>query len=276
MKRFFYIICTSFLSILCIFLFVSCESHEGKTEDQPNDIVFDSCFSLNENEVYTEVNNNVSIFSFNGKIQTNNDCTFTIFSDIQGLIEIPTNTIELSVGNNYCYLLLKTINNQKSLYTICIRRLPIYTVTLYNYENGRASEVFETLQVQEGTNLNLSTKNPTRYGYHFVGWDCGNETKITSDKDIFGLWEGNKHTVYVDNNGETIQYTAIYGEYLKIPVPEKPNDIPNHYIFQGFFNNNNEFVFSRSGEFFYNSPTGYAMPFSFDKDIYVYARWGNG
>lgn len=264
-----------FLSILfCSTLLIGCNKNTQK------DIVFDSIFAVSENDVYAEVDNNVNYFSFNGKIATNNDYSYSIYKDKEGLTEIPTNTIDLSIGNNICYLLLKNSNNKKTLYTICIRRLPMYSVTLYKYyyqtDIGLASEIYQTIQVQEGKILNMSTYTPTRNGYHFVGWDCGNTIKIVENTNIVGLWEGNKHIVYVNISGNIVQYNSIYGEYLTIPIPEKPDNIPSYYNFWGFFDsNNNEHVFNRNGEFFYNSPTGGKMRFSFDKDIYVYARWGN-
>ena len=40
---------------------------------------------------------NVNYFSFNGKIKTNNDYSYSIYKDKEGLTEIPTNTILLSI-----------------------------------------------------------------------------------------------------------------------------------------------------------------------------------
>ncbi len=255
------------------------------------DLVFDNCFFIENNNIYTEVANEVEFFDFNNKIRLNNNYGYSIFKDREGLNKISTNVIDLTIGDNINYLLIEDSNQNKTLYTLNIRRLPIHTVSLYYYDSYESSyysthyeernyivekKFYKSIQVQERDRIDLSKEKIEREGYSFLGWDYDN-SEILEDTAIHGLWKANNYTVTVINGSETIKYTAIYGEYLKIEIPQKPMDFNDNYSFQGCSYANEykkEYYYFDSAGRFVSSADWQPIRFTVTKDITVTARWG--
>lgn len=195
-----------FYVLFLIMLFVSCSfALVGCSKNGQPDISFAQGITLSADSIYTEVDNDVDTFTFNGKVNTKSGFSFSIYKDKEGLKEIPTNTLDLNIGDNIYYLLLKDNNDNKKLYNINVRRLPMYTISLYindEYKDSigtRPKELYKTLSVQENSKLNLSNEKPTRTGYDFASWNYSVNEIVTGNKDIFAEWEAHRHFVYVDS-----------------------------------------------------------------------------
>ena len=96
-----------------------------------------------------------------------------------------------------------------------------------------------------GTALTLSTMQPTRSGYTFLGWaesrsataaqyQPGGQFTKESDTTLYAVWRANTYTVYFDPEGGTVSienilvtYDDTYGE---LPTPQKAG-----YIFDGWY-----------------------------------------
>ena len=276
-----------FVSLLMCFLavFTACK-HE-----QSNFIIFDNCFSIENKNIYTEVANEVEFFDFNNKIRLSDNYKYSIFKDREGLDKVLTNVINLSIGDNLNYLLIEDSDQNKTLYTINIRRLPMHTVSLYYYDSYETSywpsrheekyytiekKFYKSIQVQERDEINLSTEKIEREGYTFLGWDYNN-TEILEDTAIFGMWKANTYTVTVINGSETIKHTATYGEYLQIDIPQKPAGIENDYSFKGCsYQNkyNKEYYYFDSNGRFVSDADWQPIRFTLTKDITVTVKWG--
>lgn len=259
--------------------------------DNSNGFTFDEIFVVNNKNLYVEVNNSIDSFDFNNKIIVNNDYSYTLYKDKEGLFEVSTNVIDLSVGDNVNYLLIRDSKQNKTLYTVNVRRLPIYTVSLYYYDDYESSywpthheektyivekKFYKSIQVQERDKVNLSNERPNREGYNFLCWDYNN-TEILGDTSIYGLWEGKKYTVTVINGSETIKHTATYGEYLRIDIPQKPIGVDKNYSFKGcsFANESKrEYYYIDSSGRFVSSADWQPIRFTVTKDITVTAHWG--
>lgn len=254
--------------MLCFFTLAGC--------GEQAEISFVQGITLDGNNIYSEVDNNVDTFTFNGKVNIKSGFSFVIYKDKEGLFEIPTNTLDLDIGDNIYYLLLKDNNDNKTLYTINVRRLPMYTISLYTYSgvvnsNGSYSIVlYKTISVQENSKLNLSNENPTRTGYDFVSWEYNLNEVVTGNKSIYSEWEAHRHIVYVGSK----QYESVYGEYLTLPRPENADDPSSPIIFRGYQNEQEGYYFNSSGQYIGNAAGTHPVRFYVDKDITVSEFWG--
>lgn len=255
------------LIIMTIFL-ISCKNQP------PIEMLTSTYLSIdNKNKlVYGEVDNDVINYSLNDKLDVLTGYSWDLYLDLEGLTKIPTNTFNLNIGDNVRYLLLTNNNqNDKSLYTLIIRRLPQYTI--YFNELG-ATSMLPDLVVQEGDILKKSTiPKLEKIGYTFYDWDCENEIKVMEDMTITAIFTPNKYKVYYDKDDSTKYIWATYDDYCTLPIPIRPAELSELYTFKGYYTENNERYFNTSGKFFYNSPDGKAMKYRFTNDIYVHAVW---
>ena len=87
---------------------------------------------------------------------------------------------------------------------------------------------------------------PTRYGYGFDGWYCG-ETKIengvwniASDVNLTAHWLAGANTVTLNPNGGTVSSTSLavtFDEYYTLPTPTKTG-----YTFLGWYDEDDNLV----------------------------------
>ncbi len=174
------------------------------------------------------IDNSNESFSFNGKIDVPFRNTWKVYSDINATNEITSNVVSLSEGDNTFYLLITNSNNDKKLYTITIRRKPLYTLE-FNSNGGSDIEN----QIVEEEKLATEPNAPTKTGYTFVGWDYDFSNQITEDITINALWAANEYTLNLDTNLSTYQinpanaqfeneestYSVLcnYNQYYRIP-----------------------------------------------------------
>ncbi len=145
-----------------------------------------------------------------------------------------------------------------------------YTVT-YNANGGSGASKEQTKTA--GESLTLSSTEPTRNGYKFLGWatsKTGNVKfesgdKYTDDKNItlYAVWEEIKtYTIKYNANGGTgapSSQTKTHGESIKVSA-QKPTR--SGYEFDGW-------ATSANGNVEYNPSENYTK----DSDITLYAVW---
>lgn len=297
MKKAKHIFLMLFFVLLMILVGCSHNQNNISSEDlndselETKDLILDKCFTVAGNCIYSEVANDVDHFDCNGKILSKNGFQYAIYKDLEGQIKVSTNVIELSAGDNIRYLLTEDTNQNKTLYTLNIRRLPIHTVSLYYYDSYETSywpthdrevkttvekKMYKTIQVQEKESVDLSNEKIDREGYTFLGWDY-DHSAILGDTSIYGTWKANEYTVTVLNGSETLKYTATYGEYLTIDIPQKPAGIDNNYSFKGCSYSNkyhNEYYYFDSTGRFVSGSDYQPIRYTITKDITVTANWG--
>lgn len=102
--------------------------------NENNKIAFKT-LKVTENTAYGKVSNATETFSFIDEIDLVGNAGYTVYTDLQGTKVVPTKTVALEIGDNTFYI-LETCANDSNLYTVTIRRRPIYTVTFMDFENA--------------------------------------------------------------------------------------------------------------------------------------------
>ena len=156
-------------------------------------------FEYIENEIYSiKVNNDIEILNFSDIVEINSQSTWTLNTDIYATNSIPSKIATLHTGDNVYYVLVTAQNNEVKLYTLKIRRLPMYTVTYKDSEG----EILSTLQVQEGDYIQPIEEIPECLYYTFENWSYDFTQPIMSDKDINPQYTPTVYTIsYVLNGG---------------------------------------------------------------------------
>ena len=141
------------------------------------------------NNVYGKVPNSQTTYSFLTEVSTPQNVSYIVSLDIYGIQQVPTKTVPINVGDNVFYI-TETVGNDITLYTVTIRRRPVYTVTF----NTNCSTVVENQLVEE--DFFAIEPNLEKIGYTFLGWNYSFQNPITSDIQITASWSANIDTKY--------------------------------------------------------------------------------
>ena len=182
------------------------------------------------------VSNAIKTFSFLNDITVAKDATYILASDIGCQNTIASKTVALEEGDNTYYLLVTNSDTQK-LYTVTIRRRPIYTVE-FNVNGGIC---IETLYIEE--NNAVEKQETAKIGYTFEGWVLDGETvtfPYTVKENITFNAKYNAITYTIEyhlNNGnnspENVKnYTTEQTIVLNAPTRD-------YYAFNGWYENEN-------------------------------------
>ncbi|MBP5466475.1 MAG: InlB B-repeat-containing protein, partial [Clostridia bacterium] len=160
------------------------------------EIVSANGFAFDGNNGKISVSNDTETYSFINQIQVNAKATWVISTDIYGLQTVATKTIPLNIGDNTVYLLVTSGDgNNINLYTMTVRRRPIYTVS-FNTDGGTS---IASQQVEEDSCATIPT-DTTKKGYTFTGWNYDFNEQITDNTVITAQWIYYTLTASVNNN----------------------------------------------------------------------------
>ncbi len=183
--------------------------------------------SINGANISGKVSNETTSFSFVDEISVADSATYTVSTDINGSHTIRTKTVNLAIGDNTFYILVENGKDIK-LYTVQIRRRPIYTVTF----DSKGGTAVEQQQVEE--NGFAVEPNTTRIGYDFDKWDYDLSKPILKDETITASWSAIKYTITylldggANNSDNPLTYT-IEDEITLLP--------PTKVGYTGIWNN---------------------------------------
>ena len=121
-------------------------------------------------------------FSFREEIVTEGDARYLIARDPKGREKISAREVALTEGDNVFYV-LEYRGEVRRLYTVTVRRQPVYTVTL----DTAGGKPLDALSVKEGELVDAPT--PTREGYRFLSWDRDLSLPVTEDVTLTARWE---------------------------------------------------------------------------------------
>ena len=153
-------------------------------------IVFKT-LTVTGNNAYGKVSNDTEHFSFINEISAFGSAKYIISLDITGSQPVQSKTIDLDFGDNTIYV-IETINDEPTnIYTVTIRRRPIYTVT-FDSNGGTA---VNSISVEEGK-LIPSVPSTSRTGYTFVSWNFDFSQAITENTRITAEWSAHTDTAY--------------------------------------------------------------------------------
>ncbi len=155
-------------------------------------------FEINQENstLYCAVDNNKSILSLNNQFEVPFTNKWGLYYDLNGTREISSKIVNLQIGDNTFYLIVENSANTKKVYTLTIRRKPMYVVTFDT--NGGNSIVNQIVMEDELANL----VTPEREGYIFNSWDFDFTQPITKNITIKASWIAKNLKVnYYANNG---------------------------------------------------------------------------
>lgn len=172
----------------------------------------------NEDEYSVVVLNSVSVFSLNNIVTVNLKSSWVLATDVFANDVIASRTVSLAPGDNTYYVLVTSEDENFKLYTIHIRRRPIFNV-IFNTDGG--TEVVPQ-DVEEG-DLATEPSSISKIGYNFIEWDFDFSIPITSNKTIAAIWEIKTYSVTFNGNGGTLTagnaiQTVDYGSSAIAPV----------------------------------------------------------
>ena len=220
-------------ALLLSVIFIACDNNADtslKSESQNSDAGSRLAFKTLQvvgNDVYGVVSNQTSVFSFLNEIELFGNADYIVSLDISGVVSVNTKTVALEEGDNTFYV-FATVEGSSNLYTVHIRRRPVYTV-IFDTDGGT---VIAPQFVEEG-GCAMHPVATTKTGYTFIEWQHDFSQPITSDITIKAKWAGNTYTVKYDPDGDGVlnNLTVTYGSYFMLETPKKEG-----YTFEGWFN----------------------------------------
>ncbi len=200
-------------------------------------ISFKTLQSTEADCVYGKVSNTTSTFSFLKEIKANSDASYIVCTDIACTVAIPSKTVNLETGDNIFYVLAEC-GNEVVLYTVTIRRRPIYTVTFQT----DGTQVDGQLVEEDGAAV--LPAETVKTGYTFENWTLDGKAvtfpyTVTGDLTFIAVFSANSYTATLDvNRGNPLkksEFTIVYGSPFDFPVPSR-----NGYTFLGWFDGETE------------------------------------
>ena len=162
-----------------------------KVDPSTASIVSAPAFEINGNALSLTLPNATEAYSFLGQITVSAGANWQVSTDMQGLNAIPTKTVPLNPGDNTFYLLVTSANGEGvSLYTVTVRRRPIYTVSF----NANGGDSVAAMRAEEDSTIN--PPKTTRTGYTFAGWDYDFTQPIKGNLTTAAKWTSNTDTSY--------------------------------------------------------------------------------
>lgn len=189
--------------------------------NENNKITFNT-LTVTENNVYGKVSNTTETYSFINEIELVGNAGYTVYTDLQGTNSIPTKTVNLEIGDNTFYI-LETCGNDSNLYTVTIRRKPVYTVSFVTTGENE----IPTQQVEEDSLATKPILNRNGYGWSF---DFNLNNPITQNTTITATETAIFNVDGDSKNGYYISSLTEYGMTLSDLII--PTEIDNKTITQ--------------------------------------------
>ena len=205
---------------------------------------------VSETEYSIKVSNETKTIALNEYIIVNSKSKWALSTDIYGNDTITSKVASLVIGDNTYYILVTADNGSTQLYTLRIRRRPIYNV-IFDTKGGTSVEM---QQVEEDSFATVPTT--TKVGYTFASWNYNFDNPIVDNTIVVASWTANRYKINYDVDGGAIEtnYTnVVYNQTYQLSIPTKRG-----YTFQGWYQGDK---LIENGV--YTTPT----------DINVKARW---
>ena len=174
-------------------------------------------YEIDGTSLFVKVPNSQNYFNFAETIEVAEGASYRVFSDIncKEIDCIPSYAVnDLKVENNTYYFLVSNGNAIPKVYTVTVRRRPMYDVTFNT--NGGTSVAKQVIE----EDFYATEPTTTRAGYDFDGWDYDFNNPITKNTEITASWTAHTDTPYkieyylqnLDNDNYTLIETVTeYG-----------------------------------------------------------------
>ena len=204
------------------------EPTEPSEPSSDTQAVFTTFEKTGEYEYSLKVSNSKETLALESLVSVNELSSWTLSTDEGGTQTIANKTATLTVGDNTYYVLVKAEDNSTQLYTLKIRRKPMYDV-VFDVAGGTS---VNAQQVEEG-GLAVAPET-TREGYDFTAWNYDFTTPITENKTIVASWTVKEYTItYHLNGGQNADNPSVYTiESNQITLV---NPTRSDYTFDGWY-----------------------------------------
>ena len=175
-----------------------------------------------------KVSNGTTRFSFLDEVSVSGNATFEVFYDVECKDPIENKTLQLAIGDNVFYVLEYVGGERRNLYTVTVRRKPMYAVS-FDTAGGTA---IAPQMVEEGAFIAVPD-SPSKSGYFFAGWSRNLTLPVTGDITVKANWTNKSCTVTYNANGGMVDATTVsiaYDQVYMLKVPERLG-----YSFEGWF-----------------------------------------
>ncbi len=148
---------------------------------------------VSENKYFKKVSNDTEIFSLGTLVKVNSKSSWIASYDVSCTKVILSKIVELTAGDNFCYVNVTDENGNMSLYTLNIRRREIYEVSFAD------SDVQSQYIEEDSCAVTPSTANRT--GYTFESWNFDFSTPIVKNTVISAKWNLITYNIEYELNG---------------------------------------------------------------------------
>ena len=218
---------------------------------------FKDFLKTGETNYSISIANNIETLNMSNIVEVSNQSEWVLTTDIQGNNSIASKIATLNIGDNTYYVLVTSSSNDVCLYTLKIRRRPIYTVSFGEYA--------QTQYIEEDGYV-IEPPTPERKGYIFDGWLFNFNTKIVSNTTVEAKWLAKKYNItYHSNYSTSNKNVCETNEILFDSIITLDNNI---FKYSGYILSSWNTKSDGSGKT-YSSTFRYIL----DTDLELYAQW---
>ena len=192
--------------------------------------IFKDFSEISAVEYSTKVANTTTFIDLSDYITVNSESSWALSTDIYGNQTIASKTATLNLGDNIYYIVVTAKSGATQLYTLRIRRRPVFTVS---FDTVGGTSVDD--QIVEEDSL-VQAPVTTKEGYSFVSWNFDFSKPITEDKILMASWTANTYKITFNVNGGEMEKTSadvVFNEKVTFNIPAKRG-----YDFVGWYYNN--------------------------------------
>ena len=177
-----------------------CEAVDPEPDEPSNDTqaMFATFEKTGDYEYFVKVSNSMEALALDTLVSVNATSVWTLSSDANGNEEIADKIAMLEIGDNTYYVLVKAEDNSTQLYTLKIRRKPMYTVA---FDVVGGTSVADQQIEEDG---NAQEPATTKVGYDFSGWNYDFTTPITENTTIVASWTETEYTISYNLDGGSV------------------------------------------------------------------------
>lgn len=196
----------------------------AENDAQGSYIIEAPSFEINDKTLSLEIPNAQEHVVISELITVSPYATYKVTTDIEGLNEIPSGTVPVSVGDNTFYILVTSgTGSNKTQYTVNVHRRLMLNVT-YSFNNG-SEKIVEAFEEDS----KITTKEASKTGYTFIEWQYNGEAwdfangVILDNMTLEATYTANEYTVSFNSNGgaEIENATVTFDAQFTFEAPEK-------------------------------------------------------
>ena len=182
------------------------------------------------NKYLKKVSNDTEIFSLGTLVKVDSKSSWIASYDVSCTKKILSKIVELSVGDNLCYVNVTAESGDMTLYTLNIRRREIYEVSFADCDAKK--------QYVEEDSCATAPVTANRNGYTFKSWDFDFSTPIVENTVISAKWNVVTYNIKYELNGgknNSLNPTTYNIECEDIVLQTPSIQSEDYYGFVGWF-----------------------------------------